>query len=245
MKSNINDKSYKSIDNIGDYIDSFKCIENSSLDKVYERASDIRKFEIELYWKRTTFFWTMIGTIIAGYFLTYSKIEDDSIKLPKIVFSLANLGLIFSVGWYFVNRGSKFWQINWEKHIDCLEDFVIGPLYKTTLKTDYYRGKLMNLTAPYPFSVSKINQVLNLVIIFFWLILLADFVCEFFICNIFYVSIVVFTLSSIISLFIFTHTGIDIYPFNKNLRKETSVNFERRGLKNNPTPSPSHPQIGR
>jgi hypothetical protein len=30
-------------------------------------ALDIRKFEIELYWKRATYFWTFIGATFAAY----------------------------------------------------------------------------------------------------------------------------------------------------------------------------------
>ncbi|MGC9946768.1 MAG: hypothetical protein ABSF64_10410 [Bryobacteraceae bacterium] len=32
-----------------------------------EHAMDIRKFEIDLYWKRATYFWTFIGASLAGY----------------------------------------------------------------------------------------------------------------------------------------------------------------------------------
>ena len=30
-------------------------------------AADIRKFEIELYWKRATYYWTFIAAAFAGY----------------------------------------------------------------------------------------------------------------------------------------------------------------------------------
>ena len=32
-------------------------------------ALEIRKFEIDLYWKRATYFWTFIAAALAGYFL--------------------------------------------------------------------------------------------------------------------------------------------------------------------------------
>ncbi|WP_442906362.1 RipA family octameric membrane protein [Halomonas sp. MES3-P3E] len=35
--------------------------------------------------------------------------------------------------WFCANRGSKFWQKNWEKHVGQLEDKVTGPLYKIIL----------------------------------------------------------------------------------------------------------------
>ena len=36
-------------------------------EKALEHALDIRKFEIELYWKRATYFWTFIGATLAGF----------------------------------------------------------------------------------------------------------------------------------------------------------------------------------
>jgi len=226
---------YKKIETREDYVNLF-------LDKkeVLKQVLDIRKFEIELYWKRTAFFWTILTAIIAGYFLVYSKLtaSPDNNSL-KILFSLGCLGLIFSIGWYFVNRGSKFWQVNWEKHLDCIEDEVMGPLYKTTIDTNYYHGKFFSLIAPYPFSVSKINQILNLVLIVFWTVMLFDFSFTYLTFKPFsidsYLSFYfwagLLTLFAIFSLFTFTHTGLDNYFKDTKQRNETTANFEKRGVK--------------
>lgn len=87
-------------------------------------ALDIRKFEIELYWKRAAYFWTLIAAAFAGYFALRSaeKLREGPL------FLVTCLGLVLSVAWYLVNRGSKFWQENWERHVDILEDEIIGPL---------------------------------------------------------------------------------------------------------------------
>lgn len=233
-----NDKfKHKIITDREDYISLFDNYEGNK-QEVFKHILDIRKFEIELYWKRTSFFWTIIGSIIAGYFIVFSK-SDNSTNSNKILFCLANLGLIFSVGWYFVNRGSKFWQVNWEKHMDTIEDDIIGPLYKTTINKEYYRKKFFRLVSPFPFSVSKINQVLNLVLISFWLLIIVDFSINNLKFNLFllknYYSF--FTLTgfasvfAVFSLFVFTQTEIN-NGFKKNKQsKETKINFEKRGLK--------------
>lgn len=217
------------------YLSLFK--ENKK-EEVFKQILDIRKFEIELYWKRTSFFWTIIGSIIAGYFLAFSK-ADSGINSLKILFSLACLGLIFSIGWYFVNRGSKFWQVNWEKHLDAIEDEIIGPLYKTTINKSYYRNKFFKLVSPFPFSVSKINQILNLVLIGFWLIVILDFSIS----NLefdfsssenyysFFSLISLATIFAIFSLFAFTQTEINHIFKNDKQSTETIINFEKRGLK--------------
>lgn len=129
------------------------------------QALDIRKFEIELYWKRATYFWTFIAAIFAGYFLVYK----DNPNNYSILYMLCCLGFVFSFCWYLVNRGSKFWQNNWERHVDLLEDEITGPLYKTVLVT----GNLSfwKLHKEYNYSVSKINQMLSLYVTFIWFFL--------------------------------------------------------------------------
>lgn len=129
-------------------------------------ALDIRKFEIELYWKRATYFWTFIAAAFAGYALTHKTLDPD----PWLSLLFSALGLVFSFAWYLVNRGSKFWQSNWERHVDLLEDMTLGPLYKVVAVTEDNSGG-NPLTSPGQFSVSKINQVLSLFVAGIWLLL--------------------------------------------------------------------------
>jgi hypothetical protein len=131
-------------------------------ERALEYALDIRKFEIELYWKRATYFWTLLGASFAAYFLLASAKPSQS----AAVFLVSCIGLILSVGWYLVNRGSKYWQTNWERHVDSLEDEFIGPLYKTTIAIEQFR--LFHFWDGYPYSVSKINQLISLYIVFVW-----------------------------------------------------------------------------
>jgi len=135
-------------------------------EKALDLALDIRKFEIELYWKRATYFWTFIGAALAGYALVFKTSTGDNSWL-LLIFSC--LGFLFSVAWYLVNRGSKFWQNNWERHVDLLEDLVVGPLYKTIA---HRVGSNNPLTSPGQYSVSKINQILSVFISLFWMLLI-------------------------------------------------------------------------
>jgi hypothetical protein len=129
--------------------------------KALETALDIRKFEIELYWKRATYFWTIIGVAFAGYF----ALGKDGPKDSQIM--VACLGWVFSTGWYMVNRGSAAWQRNWEIHVDLLEDAEIGPLHKTYVRREPYR--VTDLFAPYGFSPSRINAILSLTVVLAWM----------------------------------------------------------------------------
>lgn len=126
-------------------------------------AHDIRKFEIELYWKRAAYFWTFIAAAFAGFF----ALQQQSGVSSESTYIVACLGLVFSLAWYLVNRGSKSWQRNWEAQVDLLEDEVTGPLYKSEI--DRYSSSLLDVTGGYHFSPSKINQLLGLLVTFVWL----------------------------------------------------------------------------
>ena len=140
----------------------------SKQSQALERALDIRKFEIELYWKRSAYFWTFIGAALASY-AVIQRIQDDSEKLFLSVL-VSTLGLVFSFAWYCVNRGSKYWQENWENHVDLLETNVIGPLYKTVIARPDGSDPLLKrlLVGPEKFSVSKINQLVSVFVTIIW-----------------------------------------------------------------------------
>ena len=131
------------------------------------QALEVRKFEIELYWKRATYFWTFIAAAFAGYFAVLTSSNIGNHKPIVIVISI--IGLLFSLGWYLVNRGSKYWQTNWETHVGILENEVIGPLFKTWKNPN--KSLLKEVTGEYPFSVSKINQILSFVVFLIWVYL--------------------------------------------------------------------------
>jgi hypothetical protein len=143
-----------------------KSILNGALDN----ALDIRKFEIELYWKRASYFWTLIAAAFAGFFVILGATNIPEKKF--LAFTVACVGFFFTFAWFQVNKGSKKWQENWENHVDLLEDAAIGPLYKTVLSRKDGDGLFETLvTGPSNISVSKINQIVNLFTLVIWVIL--------------------------------------------------------------------------
>lgn len=152
------------------------------------RAMALREFEIELYWKRTTYFWTLIAAVFAGYAAVKLRTAPDDAELGAIV---SIVGLVFSVAWLAVNRGSKRWQENWENHVDLLEDEFIGPLHKTILGRPtppspkpvlvWLRAKTLGrlraaATEPANFSVARVNQMVSAFVVVLWIgVVLAEF----------------------------------------------------------------------
>lgn len=187
---------------------------------------DIRKFEIELYWKRATYFWTFIAAAFAGYgfSLTYLRNIDNS-NILKFRFLLCCLGFIFSFGWLMANKGSKFWHVNWENHLNMLENRTIGPVHKTNVnKTSY--SNLWNPTKAYACSVSKINHILSLFISIIWLSLISNFFFEQYL----FISVYDYDL-------FYTSTGIITFFFlcyllfgTKSSLKDIAVHFQTAEL---------------
>ena len=135
----------------------------------FEKAHEIRKFEIELYWKRTTYFWAFIAFSFGAYIAVVSSESKKFTNRENYAFVITCIGFIFSLSWYLVNRASKHWQTNWEVIIDDLEDEFTGDLMKRHIKNN---NKWYELTLSYRYSVSRINQIVSLFITIVWVILM-------------------------------------------------------------------------
>ncbi len=173
----------RKITNSQQYYDHFKVenetgtINGNCSDKsknALKYAYDIHKFEIELYWKRASYFWVLIGAALVAYIAVVASDSGNYKRELSVVISC--LGLVFSCAWLAVNKGSKFWQDHWENHVDMLEDEHIGPLYKIVFNNDksfwnYDGGR---------FSVSRINLAVSFYVMFLWIGLLSASVVSMF-----------------------------------------------------------------
>lgn len=142
------------------------------INKALEIALDTRKFEIELYWKRTGYFVLFIGAVFVGYYkvLQISGLSDS--EKEWLLLLLAALGFLLSLLWYMANRGSKFWQENWEAHIEDLSIELGKPIFGIIKNNEHTIFNPKQFNKSYPFSVSKVNQMVSLIITFSWLIIL-------------------------------------------------------------------------
>ncbi len=135
-------------------------VTESKLGKALDRAYELRTFEIEHYWKRATYFWGFQIAIFAAFGLLWRESNLSTMDpWTPITVALSGLGVLTAVANYLSARGSKFWQQNWESHIDMLEDEIEGRLHKTVWLSD--RGT--------SFSVSRINEWLSFFFILFWI----------------------------------------------------------------------------
>lgn len=126
------------------------------------RAHELRKFEIENYWKRATYFWAFQIAAFGLLGLIWKEagapggIDRLALLLP------AGLGAVSAqVGW-LTAKGSKFWQENWEAHVDMLEESHEGRLTQVIISD----------SGP-QFSVSAVNQNFMLLLMLGWLLAFA------------------------------------------------------------------------
>ena len=124
-----------------------------------DRAHELRKFEIENYWKRATYFWSfqVIAFAVLGLFFKDGKPPENFaiIQIP------AALGAVSALVAYLSAKGSKFWQENWEAHVDMLEEATEGRLTQTI----WSDGKRSN-------SVSRLNQEFMRLLMLGWSMLM-------------------------------------------------------------------------
>ncbi|MBY4951222.1 hypothetical protein [Pantoea sp. DY-17] len=152
-------------------------IDDEDLKKIkaaYDSAHDIRKFEISLYWQRTTFLWGFMPVLITGFgFCFISFFSKEATDFSRSVYSIfllttSLLGLMFSGSWRLMLQSSKFWQENWELSIAVLEKYITGNLHKIhfhRIKKPYIR-----------YSIHKIMlSLMNRVFIVWGVLVIASF----------------------------------------------------------------------
>jgi len=138
------------------------------------KAWEIRNFEIELFWKRTAYFSVLVGALFIAYYTILGKdSSSDNAEFYKIIISF--LGFVASLVWFLSNKGSKFWQENWELHIDYIEK--ISKQNKIHSLVLSRINKKSDLLGACEFSVSKLNTLFSYIVSLAWLVIL--------ICNIF------------------------------------------------------------
>ena len=133
------------------------------MEKAFDVAHDNRKLEIELFWRRSLFFWGFIATALAGY--AAAKSFNSSLSY---IFAL--FGLVCSVVWAAGNRGSKYWQEYWERKVNFLQHNVTGNIFYDRTPIE---PKKFSPFSPKRISVSKLTMGLSYFVVGLWLLLIS------------------------------------------------------------------------
>jgi hypothetical protein len=138
---------------------------------VLEQASDIRKFEIELFWRRSLFFWGFLSAAFVAYGALLTRSSHQTMPASQsdtdIIFVISCFGVICSLAWTLVNRGSKYWQEVWEQKLENVQEEVLGQdLFsrkEPTKGTSWWGARR--------YSVSKLAIALSDFVVLVWLCL--------------------------------------------------------------------------
>lgn len=139
-------------------------IEPNKLSERYKVINDTRKFEIELFWKRSLFFWGFIASafIMLGVFSAPER-NNANFKI-----AIAFFGLAGSIAWALVNRGSKYWQENWEQQLIDIEEHITGRLF-TDKKPRVKKGMWLSSRR---YSPSKLTIALSDYVVVVWILII-------------------------------------------------------------------------
>lgn len=189
---------------------------------LYSEILELRKFEIENFWKRTLFFWGTIAIVLAGYFK--ADLND------KYLVFISFLGIIYNLIFSLSIRGSKFWQEHWENVAIVYENSLDFSLLKTqTSNLIDIKNKTQFITYPYRFSVSKLTMLLSDITVLLWIMFWLKDIYKLFknkqiffdICckneiHIFTISVILFHTILFTYIYIFFKTGKVYYNKTEN-----------------------------
>jgi hypothetical protein len=130
--------------------------------KILKYAAETRRFEIERFWQRSTFFWAFIGAAFVAYATLYTK-ED-------VALIIGCFGLVSSVAWTLQNRGSKYWQEAWEQKVEVVELEILGAKlfsnWEPMLEKGFWGARL--------YSVSKLAIAISDFTVVVWAVLIGE-----------------------------------------------------------------------
>lgn len=124
--------------------------------KRFDTSVEIRNFEIDLFWKRSLFFWGFISAA----FVAYATLGQSQLRIV-----IACFGMVCSFAWAFVNRGSKYWQESWEMKVERTEPLITGVLFAQEEPRQSHKGWWLSGRE---YSVSKLAIALSDYIFLLW-----------------------------------------------------------------------------
>ncbi|HTB61986.1 MAG TPA: hypothetical protein VK737_00240 [Opitutales bacterium] len=112
--------------------------------------------EIELFWKRSSYYWVFVGAALVAYGVIKNSIHNGGLLI-------ASFGLISSVTWMLGNYGSKWWIENWEEKLNCEGKGILDNLF------DPHEGSFSSGRFTIKrYSVTKLAILLSMFVSILW-----------------------------------------------------------------------------
>lgn len=131
-------------------------LDREKYQRMLDKAHEIRRFEIDLYWKRTTYFSVFTTLLFTAYFAVL--IADGIGNQSTILLAISGFGLVFCAIWIFANRAGVFWYEHWEKYVDKYERKL---------------GEKLHAKKPCPYtkptSLKRLNYCILALVLIMWI----------------------------------------------------------------------------
>lgn len=133
-----------------------------------DRAHENRRLEIGLLWQRAVYAASFQGVLFAAWGTL--SVSDATPSTESVILQVIIIvaGILFAFLWICINYGSKFWQENWEHHVEILEREFEGNLHKVVFLREEDNKFLP--TFGVPFSVSHISTIFSWGFFLMWVI---------------------------------------------------------------------------
>lgn len=157
------------------------CEKCRKLNAVYERLQKNRELEIKNLWQRSIFLatflvlcYTAYGTLIKDVLCSDCATKDNVPCLNLVLIFISLVGILMSILWICMAKGSKAWQ---EVYEDAISDYehrywrdIPDEFHSDELKGDHNkRDRCLLSTKGGPFSPSKINIVIGQISFLIWI----------------------------------------------------------------------------
>ena len=167
-----------------------------TLKDIYKEMFHCRDFELQHLWQRSVFLGAFLiaigssyGKFINEYFICIKNVEIENIvRIHLFGLSLTFIGLVFSILWIMMAKGSKYWYERYEDSINAFyESGVREHLFENDILTEIEGDKIpcanklrtgnvsdcLIFTKGGKYSVSKINIFIGQFACLIWMICLS------------------------------------------------------------------------
>ncbi len=153
--------------------------DNPSKERIWDKMYQCRDFELSHFWQKAAFLFGSLTMCFGGYGALVLQVVDkdtNSVWLPYIyqyMCGISLLGIVLSVVWIYMMKGSKAWYEVYEKSIYAIEReiFQDNQQYVEGEFAKRMRGDFTKAFIGFDggaFSPSKINILIGWIILIVW-----------------------------------------------------------------------------
>jgi hypothetical protein len=138
-------------------------------------AADTRKFEIQLFWQRSLYFWGLVAASLVAYATLHTKYEPGQSHALCVL--MVCFGFLTSIAWALQSLGGKYWHEAWEQKLYRAEKATLHTDDKLFEKDDRHHlfGGIDEVIKPNPsllkaerYSVSKLAIIMSYLAVILW-----------------------------------------------------------------------------